>query len=97
MNVKKIVPQIYAPISRYNSLPAKLATVFPQMDVSDLKPQLIANSFVTLVISFLIITTALLENSSYIGKNTEVTIYLLYMRIVIIALSGIQFCLLIHY
>ena len=95
--MKKVVPLNDDTFYRFSTLPRRINTIFPQKNIKTIKPQLIMNSFSTMLLNLLIIVLAVAENNSYAEKNITISISLLYARIVMIAISVLQIFLLVHY
>lgn len=93
----KVTPYSATIRQKSNSLPRRVSTIFPQRSITSLKPKLIRNSLLNLLISIIIVFIALFENNRYSQAIIKVDLFNLYLRIGIISLSLVQFCLLAHY
>lgn len=97
MGKKTIVPENRKFMNRRASLPERVGTIFPAIDVTYTKPHIIANSSIMLLLSLLSIFVALIENGSYESKDLQVNPFQLSCRVCIIFTTITQIGLLCHY
>ncbi|CAG9328344.1 unnamed protein product [Blepharisma stoltei] len=92
-----ITISISDPFGDANSIPKKVSTVFPQLDVSKLKIRTRWNSIITAILNVLIILLLYKENEEFNSNQHKSNISENLLRIFIIFLSAISISLVIQY
>lgn len=93
----KITPFSFPSMGRSERFPRRVSTVFPQIPIKDLKPNMKKSSFTILFSSILCIILSLHQNSAYSLSNHNPSKIQLSERITISILSLLQILTLGHY
>lgn len=96
LSLTKVYPE-KAILKKKTALPRRIRTMFPQKNISDLKPKIITSSLACLIISVVSIIVTLIENLSFERGDHHISEYRLYLRLCLFGLSLIQIFFLIHY